>query len=732
MYIPFFLCASDGESSAARLLLFTAMPYQVIFVFISHGISHILGTPLHLNGWFISGYILAAFIQLYNNSNMSFLIYLTVTFSTVFVVKSGNEDEAIKEKLIYRGSEDNFDNRKAVKSILEALNTINQPSRKGGMGYGRTILPPKIDLGPKNNYSSPDITEINKEINEWMFESDMALSPEQAKAILDGQNEADSGDEKSRAKRSCQTNPAAFWSPHIPINYTLDKSLSNDAVSLIRRGVRFWNQNTCLNFQENPNGMHRLRFYRGSGCWSYVGKQSKWASQDISIGDGCNSIGTITHEIGHALGFFHTQSRYDRDNAVYIDFNNIPSSLQYNFAKMTTATENHFEQPYDYGSIMQYSPYAFAQNRNKYTVIAKDTNYQNVLGQRESPAFSDIRMINWLYNCSSFCANTYPPPCRSPGYADPRNCKICKCPRTFAGDYCDQLPTGSAPNCNGAALQAPVGRKVQIRITDPPKNCMEGCPWQAVEINMGQFDLYGMIVDGCPDHLPPSAPNELTELGVIHSFRLMQYHFINLILLLLVGVEAGLFDFISNLASGGSSKKEESRQEPVSDDKAKKYLQNFGYIAPSNSLNMAPGMAADLGDAGSFLKRALLKFQEFAGLKTTGVLDMETKQKMAEPRCGVTDVLAVTSGGAAFKWRKNRLTYSIENFSPDIPKDDVRRAIREAYEVWSAVTPLEFEEVPAGSGGDIKVLESLISAANMMREKFPNVTFYDMASNRNM
>lgn len=32
-----------------------------------------------------------------------------------------------------------------------------------------------------------------------------------------------------------------------------------------------------------------------------------------------------------------------------------------------------------------------------------------------------------------------------------------------------------------------------------------------------------------------------------------------------------------------------------------------------------------------------------------------------------------------------------------------RRAIREGYEVWAAVTPLEFEEVPAGSGADIKV-----------------------------
>uniref|UniRef100_A0A0K0CXD3 ZnMc domain-containing protein n=1 Tax=Angiostrongylus cantonensis TaxID=6313 RepID=A0A0K0CXD3_ANGCA len=58
--------------------------------------------------------------------------------------------------------------------------------------------------------------------------------------------------------------------------------------------------------------------------------------------------------------------------------------------------------------------------------------------------------------------------------------------------------------------------------------------------------------------------------------------------------------------------------------------------------------------------------------------------------------------GSAFKWRKSRLTYSIENFSTDLPKDDIRRAIRESYETWAAVTQLDFVEVPAGSGSDIK------------------------------
>ena len=42
------------------------------------------------------------------------------------------------------------------------------------------------------------------------------------------------------------------------------------------------------------------------------------------------------------------------------------------------------------------------------------------------------------------------------------------------------------------------------------------------------------------------------------------------------------------------------------------------------------------------------KFQEFAGLGQTGELDEPTKKKMAQPRCGVIDVLAVTRGGKIF------------------------------------------------------------------------------------
>lgn len=52
-----------------------------------------------------------------------------------------------------------------------------------------------------------------------------------------------------------------------------------------------------------------------------IGKQG--GRQQVSLGNGCGTVGVAIHEVMHALGFFHEQSRRDRDKYITVNFNNI-------------------------------------------------------------------------------------------------------------------------------------------------------------------------------------------------------------------------------------------------------------------------------------------------------------------------------------------------------------------------------------------------------------------------
>lgn len=56
-------------------------------------------------------------------------------------------------------------------------------------------------------------------------------------------------------------------------------------------------------------------------------------AQALSLGPGCIYVGIVMHEMMHAAGFWHEQSRQDRDNFITINTFNIQNGMEYNFQK---------------------------------------------------------------------------------------------------------------------------------------------------------------------------------------------------------------------------------------------------------------------------------------------------------------------------------------------------------------------------------------------------------------
>lgn len=149
--------------------------------------------------------------------------------------------------------------------------------------------------------------------------------------------------------------------------------------------------NTNLRFVARTTEANFVRFQGGVGCSSQVGMVG--GSQNITLGPGCDWPRAV-HEIAHAAGLWHEQSREDRDNFVTIHLSNVIANQTHNFNQHITDGDDM--GGYDYDSIMHYGRHDFAINAALDTITPKpDAN--RAIGQRVGLSAGDIIAINALY-----------------------------------------------------------------------------------------------------------------------------------------------------------------------------------------------------------------------------------------------------------------------------------------------------------------------------------------------
>lgn len=148
-------------------------------------------------------------------------------------------------------------------------------------------------------------------------------------------------------------------------------------------GMRFV-QRTAANAAQYPNYVEFVRNPNVNWSSSQIGMRG--GRQLIRVSDAA-SVGTIIHEIGHAFGHMHEQTRSDRDQYVTINWQNITPGFESNFQKNPSMTD-YYE--YDYDSIMHYPTWAFSNNGQP-TITPNQPGI--TIGQRTALSYGD-RLAN--------------------------------------------------------------------------------------------------------------------------------------------------------------------------------------------------------------------------------------------------------------------------------------------------------------------------------------------------
>lgn len=148
----------------------------------------------------------------------------------------------------------------------------------------------------------------------------------------------------------------SLW-PSAEVYYQISNEFTSSEMLKIRENMDILESRSALRFYERGSEVNFINIEKGSGCWSFIGMIG--GEQELSLGQGCLYDSTIQHELMHAVGIEHEQSRPDRDSYVEIIQENIEEGKEGNFSIRNSSVPIG---DYDYESIMHYSRYTFSRN----------------------------------------------------------------------------------------------------------------------------------------------------------------------------------------------------------------------------------------------------------------------------------------------------------------------------------------------------------------------------------
>uniref|UniRef100_A0A1I8M9I8 Metalloendopeptidase n=1 Tax=Musca domestica TaxID=7370 RepID=A0A1I8M9I8_MUSDO len=270
-------------------------------------------------------------------------------------------------------------------SHIEEIGTTTEPAGKD---------PNVLDLSIYGSslYRIPDYNKTARLLEEYEPES-AAVNPEELGPYVEGDILMP---QTSVILKNGLISTSTRW-PNGIVPYEIGAQFQRRDMNVIRNAIQEYHRRTCIRFVPRTNEKDYISIVNGkSGCWSSIGLVG--GKQEVNLqSPGCLSKpGTAMHELMHVLGFLHEQNRQERDGFVDIKYQNIRQAAYENFKKVSPTIA--FGVPYDYGSVMHYSPRAFSQNGQP-TIVAKHPDGNQIMGQRNGFSNLDIEKINRMYNC---------------------------------------------------------------------------------------------------------------------------------------------------------------------------------------------------------------------------------------------------------------------------------------------------------------------------------------------